>query len=90
MTNFFEELEKYLLPAPLQEANSFKIILLKNGAYLEGHTGLLTLSQTQISFKTKKENINFIGNRLFIAKLDKDSAIIKGVVLKVERGALSG
>lgn len=90
MINFFEELEKYLSIPVDETINGFHVILLKSGAYIEGHLGILTLGEDEISFKTKKEVISFWGNSLTIAKLDRDSAVVKGNIFKVERGAIGG
>ena len=85
MTNFFDEIGKILnLPAG-EIANGFKVIMLNNACYIEGHRGIKTFADNEICFKIKGGQILVNGDNLSIKNLDQNTAIISGNIVKVER-----
>ena len=85
MINFFDELEEKFKVSIDKSLPNFKLIYLPYGVYLEGHFGMLTLDQSEISFKLKKGKMTFFGEGLFIKSLEVNTAIIAGKIFKIER-----
>ena len=85
MTNFFDEFGK-LLNIPASEiATGFKIFMLNNACYIEGHRGIKTFSDYEICFKIKGGQVLIFGDKLKIKNLDQNTALITGVPKKIER-----
>ena len=85
MINFFDELNDKFKMTVKDSAYNFKVVYTSAGAYLEGHTGLIDFSDSEISFKLKKGKITFLGENIFVKSLDVDSAFVAGTILKVEK-----
>ncbi len=85
MTNFYDEFGKVLNIPASEIANGFKVFMLNTACYLEGHKGIKTFSDSEISFKIKGGQITFFGDKLKIKNLDQDTAIIEGIPKKIER-----
>lgn len=84
MFNFFEELKKEfkLQPNPLTSYNL--VMISSNLIYLEGHKGLLKLSQDNISLKIKKGVVCVLGKSLKIVEMTKKTITISGIISNIE------
>ncbi|MBQ2714732.1 MAG: YabP/YqfC family sporulation protein [Clostridia bacterium] len=53
------------------------------GIHVEGHKGILYLSEEEITFKHKKRNIKIVGHDLSILEFSSTDAYVKGEILSV-------
>lgn len=83
MFNFLDEIKKNI-KTPIS-FNSFNLINISGQIlYVEGHTGLVTLSKELISFKIKKGVIIVEGRDLILSELNENTIKISGTIKKVE------
>ncbi len=86
MFNFFNEVKDKIKNSNNFALDSFNIINISGHVlYVEGHTGLITLSKELISFKIKKDRIIVEGSDMFLAELNEHTIKICGNIKKVEQ-----
>ncbi len=86
MFNFFNEIKSNLKNKTLHGLDSFNIINLSgNLLYVEGHTGLVTLSKELISFKVKGAVFLVEGQNMLLCELSENTLKISGQIKKVEQ-----
>ncbi len=85
MFNFFEEIKKGVSGLQPNLLNSYNIINISGKIlYIEGHTGLTTLSKEMISFKIKNGRIVVEGKNMILQELTDNTMKIVGEIVKVE------
>lgn len=85
MFNFFEEIKKGVNGLQPNLLNSYNIINISGKIlYIEGHTGLTTLSKEMISFKIKNGRIVVEGKNMILQELTDNTMKIVGEIVKVE------
>ena len=52
--------------------------------YLEGHTGIVSFDEKEITFRIVKKTIAILGTNLNVAEFDKDTAVITGEIKGVD------
>jgi len=62
------------------------MIFLDRGASVEGHNGLISLSDTLVELRLKKRVLKIIGENLIVKELTKTDAYIAGKILEVHTG----
>lgn len=84
MFNFFESLKKeFNLPKEL--FGKFNVVLVSgNFLYIEGHKGILKLSQENMTFKTKKGVLVVLGSNLVLKELTNTTVAITGKITSFE------
>ena len=83
MFNFFDEIKKEL--GILVGDASYQIVDVGGkGLYVEGHLGVLKLSDELIMFKTKKKIISVSGKGLKLKILTKSTLSIMGEIESIE------
>ena len=85
MFNFFDELKSEFALKDDAFAEFSIIDIAGKLLYLEGHKGLLALSEEKICVKVKKGEIVVAGKGLSLAKLSHNTIAIKGKIEKVEK-----
>ncbi|MDE7454696.1 MAG: YabP/YqfC family sporulation protein [Clostridia bacterium] len=66
-------------------AGSFKYSVFgQHACVIEGHTGIATYTETQVSFNVRKKLLTVTGNNLQICRLNKNFAVVTGDICKVE------
>lgn len=86
MFNFLSEIKENLKNAKDIDFDSFNIINVSGHLlYVEGHTGLVTLSKELITFKVKKGAIIVEGQNMILAELSENTIKICGIIKKVEQ-----
>ena len=82
MINFLGELKKEF---KLPYVSDYNLINITGKAlYVEGHTGLMTLSKELISFRVKKGVIVVEGCGLTLKELSENTLCIEGKIKKTE------
>lgn len=84
MFNFFEGLKKeFFLPKEI--FNRYNVVLVSNSfLYVEGHKGLLKLSEENISLKVKEGILIVLGSNLVIKELTINTVAITGKIKSFE------
>lgn len=83
MFNFFSEIKKEL-KLPSLDSNYQMVDINGNILYVEGHKGLLNLSDELIMFKTKNKIISVSGKDLKLKILSSTTLSIMGEIESVE------
>ena len=83
MFNFFSEIKKEL-KLPSLDSNYQMVNINGNILYVEGHKGLLNLSDELIMFKTKNKIISVSGKDLKLKILSSTTLSIMGEIESVE------
>lgn len=83
MFNFFAEIKKEL-KMPNLESNYQMVNINGNILYVEGHKGLLNLSEEMIMFKTNNKIISVSGKGLKLKILSSTTLSIMGEIESVE------
>lgn len=84
MFNFFESLKKEFKLSK-EHFGKFNLVLISNNfLYLEGHKGLLKLSEENITFKVKNGVVVILGENLAIKELTQQTAAITGKIVNFE------
>lgn len=82
--SLFGEIEKLVNNEFNITLNNYRYINIDGKyVYLEGHKGILHLSDEEISFKLKKKTLNIKGYNLKIKILDNTTSVVEGNVLQV-------
>ena len=84
MFNFFEELA---LDFGLENSlvNAFNLINMSNKlVYVEGHMGVVLISDEVISFRVKKAVASVYGQNLQLKRITKTTLVISGIIKKIE------
>lgn len=82
MFNFFDEIKKELCPS-LQD--DYQCVFIGgNVLYVEGHKGLVKLSNELVMFKTKKKILSVSGANLKLKVLSKTTLSITGEIEHIE------
>lgn len=84
MFNFFDDLKKEF---KLQSNgfSAFNLVMVStNLVYLEGHKGLLKLSEENITLRVKKGVVCILGKDLKISEMTQKTIAICGEISKVE------
>lgn len=83
MFNFFAEIKKELkLP---QSEETYQCVFIGGKIlYVEGHKGLVTLSEQLIMFKTKNKIISVSGEKLKLKILSKTTLSVMGEIEHIE------
>lgn len=63
----------------------YYIILYSNFIYIYKYIDIIKFTDSYISLKLNKFNINIYGNDLLIKKMEKKELLIKGIINKVEK-----
>lgn len=86
MFNFLGEIKENIKNSNDFDFDSFNIINVSGRLlYVEGHTGLVSLSKELISFKVKKGAIIVEGQDMILAELSENTIKISGNIKKVEQ-----
>ncbi len=82
MFNFFKELKKdFSLPA----LDDYNLINLSGHAlYVEGHLGVLLISENELCFKVKGGVVRVIGEKLRLKDLSPNTLCIEGNIFSQE------
>ena len=84
MFNFFYEIKKKI-NTKNGDFESYNIVNISGKAlYIEGHKGLLVLSNEKIVVKLKQAQVEVLGRELFLAELTENTLLIEGKIIKVE------
>lgn len=83
MFNFFEEIKRELKISKL-DSNYQMVNINGNILYVEGHKGLINLSDEMIMFKTKNKIISVSGRGLKLKILSSTTLSIMGEIESVE------
>lgn len=82
--SLFGEIEKLVNNEFNITLNNYRYINIDGKyVYLEGHKGILHLSDEEISFKLKKKTLSIKGYDLKIKILDNTTSVVEGNVLEV-------
>ncbi|MBR1890699.1 MAG: YabP/YqfC family sporulation protein [Clostridia bacterium] len=86
MFNFFNEIKKDVQKINEKTFGVYTIINLSGKMlYVEGHTGLLSLSKEIISFKVKRNVITVYGTDMILSELSENTIKITGEINNVEK-----
>ncbi len=86
MFNFLNEVKENVKNPKNFDLNGFNIINISGKLlYVEGHTGLVTLSKELISFRVKKAVIMVEGKDMILSELSDNTIKICGEIKKVEQ-----
>ena len=85
MFNFFSELKnKY--GSIINKANNYQMVMVgDNFLYIEGHLGLMTLSNEIVVFKVKNGVVTIIGEKLKVKDISDKTISIVGNIKSVEK-----
>lgn len=84
MFNFFASLQKEF-KLPKEIFGRYNIVLISGSfLYLEGHRGILKLSQENITFRIKGGVVVILGSNMMIKELTKSTAAITGNIKTFE------
>jgi len=82
--SFFDVFNDGLMQEFNLSFSDFRYIVISNRLfYIEGHTGLVTLSDFEIIFSIRKKKCTITGADLKIKQMDKSTAMIVGDVVGV-------
>ena len=85
MFNFYDEVKKDIENAMKLTLDSYNIVNISGRIlYVEGQTGLKTLSKEQIIFKVKKASVIVDGEDMKLYELTENTIKIVGRIFKVE------
>lgn len=84
MFHFFESLKKEFKLSKEHFGKFHLVLVSRNFLYLEGHKGLLKLSQENITFKVKSGVVVILGQNLMIKELTPTTAAITGKIVNFE------
>lgn len=84
MFNFFDDLKKEFKFQP-NALMAFNLVMVSNSLiYLEGHKGLLKLSDDNVCVRVKKGVVCVLGKNLKIAEMTQKTIAISGEISKIE------
>ncbi len=87
MFNFFDEIKKNLRGLDKFDLSGFHIVNIDGKLlYVEGLTGLVTLSKESVVVKIKNGFLKIDGENLSLEELCEDTIKISGKIVKVEQG----
>ncbi|MBQ8444389.1 MAG: hypothetical protein IJX25_03455 [Clostridia bacterium] len=85
MFNFFDEI-KCKMGIKEDSLYDYNIVNISGRlVYVEGHKGIVLLSEKKVIFKTKSEQISVEGSGLVLAELNENVLYIQGKIDKVEK-----
>lgn len=84
MFNFFDEIAgDYGLE--IGSGNSFNLVNMSNKLiYIEGHKGIISISDETITFRVKKGAICVVGKKLYLKRITKSTLTICGEIKQIE------
>lgn len=84
MFNFFDEI-KNKVSFKEDVLNDYNIVNISGKiVYIEGHKGLLILSEKNVVCKLKRGQIEVCGSGLYLAELSENTILIQGKIERVE------
>ncbi len=84
MFNFFDDLKKEFKLQP-SVFSAFNLVMVSTSlVYLEGHKGLLKLSDENVTLRVKKGVVCIMGKNLKISEMTQKTIAISGEISKVE------
>ena len=85
MFNFFSELKNKYVNA-VSKINNYQMVMVgDNFLYIEGHLGLMTLSNEIVVFKVKNGVVTIIGEKLKVKDISDKTISIVGNIKSVEK-----
>ena len=83
MFNFFAEIKKCV--KNYDGTGEYNLVNISGQiVYVEGHKGIVTISQNMMMFKVKNGRVIIEGKDLVLAELSDDTLKISGKIIKVE------
>lgn len=83
--NFLEEIDNYIKKEIGSSVSDYRYVNIGGQyLYLEGHSGIILLSDKEMVFALKKKKIDIKGENLSIKYFDYSTVILQGEIIQIQ------